>query len=155
MTTRGIPQTYFGGEILMTGYKRDGDGKMRKDFPGGWQGDQINGFNGTGLTADQTDFQQFMKKLVNWRKGKNLIHHGMLKHYYPMDNFYVYFRYNVKESVMVILNLNAEQKTLSTSRFAESLKGFTTGKEVLSGKTVNDLNNIVLPAKTSMILELK
>jgi len=155
MTTRGIPQTYFGGEILMTGFKRDGDGKMRKDFPGGWQGDQINGFNGTGLTADQTDFQQFMKKLVNWRKGKDLIHNGMLKHYYPMDNFYVYFRYDEKESVMVILNLNSEEKTLNTSRFAESLKGFTSGKEVMSGKAVNDLNNIVLPAKTSMILELK
>jgi len=79
----------------------------------------------------------------------------MLKHYYPMDNFYVYFRYNEKESVMVILNLNSEQKTLSTSRFAESLKGFTSGKEVMSGNAVNDLNNIVLPAKTSMILELK
>jgi len=79
----------------------------------------------------------------------------MLKHYYPMDNFYVYFRYNEKESVMVILNLNSEEKTLNTSRLAESLKGFTSGKEVMSGKSVNDLNNIVLPAKTSMILELK
>ena len=155
MTTRGIPQTYFGGEILMTGFKRDGDGKMRKDFPGGWQGDLINGFKGVGLTADQVDFQQFMKKLVNWRKDKTLIHNGLLKHYYPMDNFYVYFRYNEKESVMVILNLNTEQKTINTSRFAESLKGFNSGKEVISGNVVNDLNNIVMPAKTSMIFELK
>jgi len=72
-----------------------------------------------------------------------------------MDNFYVYFRYNEKESVMVILNLNSEEKTLNTSRFAESLKGFTSAKEVMSGNAVNDLNNIILPAKTSMILELK
>jgi len=72
-----------------------------------------------------------------------------------MDNFYVYFRYNEKESVMVILNLNSEEKTLNTSRFAESLKGFKSCKEVLSGNILNDLNNIVLPAKTSMILELK
>ncbi len=155
MTTRGIPQTYFGGEILMTGFKRDGDGKMRKDFPGGWQGDQINGFKGVGLTAAQLDVQQFMKKLVNWRKGKDVIHNGLLKHYYPMDNFYVYFRYSAKETVMVILNLNSEEKTLNTSRFAESLKGFTSAKEVMSGNAVNDLNNIILPAKTSMILELK
>ena len=155
MTTRGIPQVYFGGEILMTGFKRDGDGAMRKDFPGGWQGDQINGFKGVGLTTAQLDVQQFMKKLVNWRKGKELIHNGMMKHYYPMDNFYVYFRYNEKETVMVILNLNSEQKTLNTSRFAESLKGFTSATEVMSGSTVNDLNNIVVPAKTSMILELK
>ena len=155
MTTRGIPQTYYGDEILMTGFKRDGDGKMRKDFPGGWEGDQINGFKGVGLTADQADVQQFMKKLLNWRKGKDIIHNGSLKHYYPMDNFYVYFRYNEKETVMVILNTNTEAKTLKTSRFAESLKGFTSGKEVMSGAMVNDLNNIVVPAKTSMILELK
>ena len=155
MTTRGIPQTYYGGEILMTGFKRDGDGKMRKDFPGGWQGDQVNGFKGIGLTAAQADVQQFMKKLVNWRKGKDLIHHGMLKHYYPMENFYVYFRYNDKESVMVILNTNSAEKTLNTTRFAESLKGFTSAKEVMSGSMVNDLNNIVVPAKTSLILELK
>jgi glycosidase len=155
MTTRGIPQTYFGGEILMTGFKRDGDGKMRKDFPGGWAGDQVNGFNGTGLTAAQADLQQFMKRLVNWRKGKDLIHNGMLKHYYPMDHFYVYFRHNDKESVMVILNTNSVEKTLNTTRFAESLKGFTSAKEVMSGNMVNDLNNIVVPAKTSLILELK
>jgi len=155
MTTRGIPQVYYGEEILMKGFKRDGDGLLRKDFPGGWQGDQINGFKGTGLTADQLDFQDFMKKLVNWRKMKTVIHNGLLKHYYPMDNFYVYFRYNDQESVMVILNTNTEDKTLKTGRFAESLQGFTSAKEALSGNTIKDLNNIVIPAKTSMILELK
>ena len=155
MTTRGIPQIYFGGEILMTGLKSDGDGKMRKDFPGGWQGDQIDGFKGTGLTAEQTEFQQFLKKLVNWRKGKSVIHSGKLKHYFPMDNLYVYFRYNDMETIMVILNTNTENKTLNTGRFAESLQGFTSGKEVMSGSLINDLKNIVVPAKTSMILELK
>ena len=155
MTTRGIPQVYYGGEILMTGFKREGDGFLRKDFPGGWQGDQVNGFTGVGLTSAQLDAQQFMKKLINWRKGKDLIHNGMLKHYYPKDNFYVYFRYNEKETVMVILNMNSEEKTINTNRFAESLKGFTSAKEVMSGKIVNDLNNIVMPAKTSMVLELK
>ena len=87
MTTRGIPQVYYGGEILMKGFKKDGDGLLRKDFPGGWQGDQIDGFKGTGLTADQLATQQFMKKLVNWRKEKSVIHNGLLKHYYPRDNF--------------------------------------------------------------------
>ena len=56
---------------------------------------------------------------------------------------------------MVILNTNPVEKTLNTSRFAESLKGFTSAKEVMSGNMVNDLKNIVVPAKTSLILELK
>ena len=155
MTTRGIPQVYNGGEILMKGLKRDGDGAMRKDFPGGWQDDKINGFKGIGLTEDQADVQKFMKKLVNWRKGKTLIHNGSLKHYYPMDNFYVYFRYNDKESTMVILNLNTADKTLTTKRFAESLKGFTSAREVFTDATISDLSSIAVPAMTSMILELK
>jgi glycosidase len=155
MTTRGTPQVYYGGEILMTGFKHEGDGFLRKDFPGGWSGDVINGFKGVGLTSAQADAQQFTKKLVNWRKGKDVIHHGLLRHYYPKDNFYVYFRYNDKETVMVILNMNSENKTLNTSRFAESLHGFTTAKEVMTGNTINDLNNIVIPAKTSLIMELK
>ena len=72
-----------------------------------------------------------------------------------MDNFYVYFRSNDKESVMVVLNLNTEDKTLNTKRFSESLKGFTSAKEVMTGKSINDLNSISIPAKTSLILELK
>jgi len=155
MTTRGIPQIYYGEEILMKGYKRDGDGLLRKDFPGGWQGDQIDGFKGVGLTAGQVEFQQFLKKLVNWRRGKTVIHSGSLKHYYPMDNLYVYFRYNDKETVMVILNKNRENRTLDTGRFAESLQGFASAKEVMTGNTFNDLTHIVVPANTSMILELK
>ena len=155
MTSRGIPQIYYGEEILMKGRKSDGDGQLRKDFPGGWEGDQVNGFTGVGLTAEQADYQRFLKKLVNWRKGKSVIHTGSLKHYYPMDNLYVYFRYNERETVMVILNMNKEEKILNTSRFAESLKGFTSGKEVMTGNAVSDLNNIAVPANTSMILELK
>ncbi len=155
MTTRGIPQVYYGGEILMTGFKRDGDGLLRKDFPGGWPGDPENGFKLQGLTTDQIDAQQFMKKLVNWRKGNRLIHEGLLKHYTPRDNLYVYYRYDAMESVMVILNLNEEVITLNTDRYSESLGGFTTAREVMSGKTISDLHNIVIPAKTSLILELK
>lgn len=154
MTTRGIPQVYYGGEILMTGLKSQGDGNLRKDFPGGWQGDKKNGFTGAGLTTSQLDAQQFMKKLVNWRKGKEVVHNGKLKHYCPRDNFYVYFRYDEKETVMVVLNLNTKDTVLNTERFAESLKGFTAAKEVLSGRSLNDLKNIAIPAKTSMVLEL-
>ncbi len=155
MTTRGVPQVYNGSEFLMTGLKRDGDGKMRKDFLGGWAGDPVNGFTGQGLSKDQVDVQQFMKKLVNWRKDKPLIHHGKLKHYFPTDNMYVYFRYSDQEAVMVILNTNAEKKTLNTARFEESLRGFTTAKEVMTGANLNDLKTIEIPAKTSLILELK
>ena len=40
LTTRGIPQIYYGTEILMAGGSNDPD--KRRDFPGGWQEDPIN-----------------------------------------------------------------------------------------------------------------
>ena len=36
-TTRGIPQIYYGTEILMAADKANGDGLLRCDYPGGWQ----------------------------------------------------------------------------------------------------------------------
>ena len=55
MTTRGIPQIYYGSEIGMTGNKDKGDGDIRRDFPGGWQGDSINSFTDSGRTTIQKD----------------------------------------------------------------------------------------------------
>src|SRR5690625_7128848 len=40
LTTRGIPQIYYGTELLMTGEQEEGDGNLRKDVPGGWPGDE-------------------------------------------------------------------------------------------------------------------
>lgn len=36
LTTRRIPQLYYGTEIMMNGVKNKSDGYVRKDFPGGW-----------------------------------------------------------------------------------------------------------------------
>jgi glycosidase len=53
LTTRGIPQIFYGTEILMSGTKEEGDGNLRKDFPGGWPDDKINQF----LRSGRTDMQ--------------------------------------------------------------------------------------------------
>ncbi|MEM6768556.1 MAG: alpha-amylase family glycosyl hydrolase, partial [Bacteroidota bacterium] len=71
-TMRGIPQYYYGTEILMSG---SGDhGIVRSDFPGGWDGDKVNAFTGEGLTKKQKEAQAMFKKLLNWRKGAEVIH---------------------------------------------------------------------------------
>jgi glycosidase len=155
MTTRGIPQIYYGSDILMTGRKSDGDGTLRKDFPGGWAGDKVNGFTGEGLTAQQKEAQQYLKKLITWRKGKEVIHTGKFLHFLPKEGVYVYFRYNANENIMVILNNNDNEKPFKKDHYSEGLKGATKGLEVISGKTVEDLSSLVIPAHSAMILELK
>lgn len=154
-TTRGIPQLFYGTEILMTSPGPKEDGKIRSDFPGGWFGDRVNAFTGEGLTSQQKDVQDFVKKLLNWRKANPVVYTGELKHFAPVDNVYVYFRYNNMQKIMVILNKNKELKNLDTERFGELLAGCTSGKDIVSGKTITDLKNLEVPAMKAQIIELK
>ncbi|HEY1023639.1 MAG TPA: alpha-amylase family glycosyl hydrolase, partial [Sphingobacteriaceae bacterium] len=47
LTTRGIPQFYYGSEILMTGVTNP-DGWVRMDFQGGWPEDKTDKFTAAG-----------------------------------------------------------------------------------------------------------
>lgn len=110
LTTRGIPQLYYGDEIGMAGNRdTDGDGDIRRDFPGGWNGDEINAFKKP--TDYQKGFQDFTKRLLNYRKNKPVLHTGKLLQYVPENNCYVYFRYNDESRVMIIINNNPEAIT--------------------------------------------
>jgi glycosidase len=155
-TVRGTPQIYYGSEIGMRGDKNaGGDADIRRDFPGGWKSDKQNAFLPSTQTPEQKDFFQFTQKLLNWRKGKDVIHNGKTKNFVPQDGVFVYFRYNEKESVMVVINNNEKDKPLDLKRFAESLNGFTKGKEIISGKEIPLQNNMNIPAKTPLIIELE
>jgi glycosidase len=155
MTTRGIPQIYYGTEIGMTGDKNKGDGDIRRDFPGGWAGDSINAFVPQARTPFQNSYYDFTAKLLNWRKNKDVIHSGKLIHYVPENDIYVYFRYNAKETVMVVLNNNNSDQTLKTDRFSEIMGKYTSGKEIITENEITDLKNLKVPASSAMIIELK
>ncbi len=111
LTTHGIPNIYFGTEILMEGNEHDGHGKMRKDFPGGWPNDTQNAFVAKGRSTAQNDMTNFMSTILSWRRNKTLIHEGELTHFIPQDDIYVYFRHDKDESVMIIRNNNKDKNT--------------------------------------------
>ena len=155
-TVRGIPQFYYGDEIGMLGDKNaKGDGDIRRDFPGGWQGDAINAFTAQGRTDSQKNYYNFTKKLFNWRKSKDVIHNGKTMQFVPQNNVYVYFRYNDSERVMVVLNNSTDAQSLELSRFAEMIKESKYGQEILSGKEIKFNGTLKVEAKSSMIIELK
>ena len=154
-TMRGIPQLYYGSEIGMAGDKGKGDADIRQDFPGGWKGDTNNAFSASGRTAEQVNYFDFSKKILNWRKNKEVIHTGKLTHYIPENNVYVYFRHNDKETVMVLINNAPDTQKLNLTRFQENIKSFTLGNDILSGKTIDLKTELSIEGKTSMILELK
>lgn len=153
LTTRGIPQIYYGTEILM---RHDGSehGDIRADFPGGWEGDKVNAFTGKGLSEEAKDMQRYVSAIQNWRKTATVIHNGKLMHFIPENGTYTYFRYTNDKAVMVILNKNTEAKTLNTDRFEEVISGYKSGKEIISGKTFSDISKVTIPAKSVVIIEL-
>ena len=153
-TTRGIPQIFYGTEILMSNPGTEEHEIIRSDFPGGWAGDPKNAFTGTGLSDQQKQVQEYFRKVLNWRKTSEVVHSGSLKHFAPENGVYVYFRFNENGKVMVVLNKNNQEKTIDTSRFSEVMSNCTSGKEVISGKTISDLKNLKAPAKTALIIEL-
>lgn len=154
LTTRGVPQLYYGTEVLMT-HPGDSHGDIRSDFPGGWDGDSINAFTGEGLSAAQKDMQEYVRTLQQWRKNKEVIHYGKLMHFVPENGMYAYFRYNDKETVMVVLNKNDKDTRLPTGRFVEIMGDYTSGRDVVSAEQLNDLTEITVPAKSAMIIELR
>lgn len=154
-TMRGIPQFYYGSEVLMTSPRERDDGAVRADMPGGWQGDSKNAFTGKGLTTKERDMQDFTKKLLNWRKQATVVHQGQLQHFSPGDGFYAYVRYTDEQVVLVILNKNAQEKTLSLKPYGEFIGANTKARNVLTGKTLRLGDSLSLPAKTSVILEFK
>ncbi len=155
-TVRGIPQLYYGSEIGMAGNKdKNGDGDIRRDFPGGWNGDTNNAFTKAGRTEEQNKFFDFTSKLFNWRKSKDVIHNGKMMHYIPENNVYVYFRYNDNESVMVVINNNPEKQTFKTKRFQECINQYKSGKDIFSNQSFDLKNDIAIDGKSVLVLELK
>ncbi len=154
-TMRGIPQFYYGTEILMTNSQRGDHGDIRSDFPGGWIGDEKNAFTENGLTRQEKEAKTFVQKVLNWRKTASAIHKGKLVHYNPKDGIYVYFRFYEAHKIMVILNKNKREVSLDLTRFKEMLDGKKVGLEIISGKQINLVESLNLLEESPMIIELK
>ena len=154
-TMRGTPQIYYGTEVLMENNEAPGDhGIIRSEFPGGWPDHEVNAFTGEGLTGEQKEAQQYIKKLLNWRNDKEVIHTGKLLHFAPENGVYTFFRYNESEKVMVILNKNQSDFQLDTSKYKEILAQSETGTDIITGKTFNLTRPFPLKPLSAYIIEI-
>ena len=153
-TTRGIPQLYYGSEIGMRGDKGKGDGDIRRDFPGGWEGDTQNAFKAASRTRQQEAFFSFTKKLMNWRKTAKAVHQGTLTQFIPENDVYVYFRILGGEKIMVVLNNSTTDQTLDLTRFREVLPEASNGLEILSERSIILEDTLEVSAKTPLIIQL-
>jgi len=154
LTCRGIPQLYYGTEILMKGFSNP-DGWVRLDFPGGWQGDSKSAFTGAGLSPDELSVQQLVKTLGNFRKHASALQTGKMMQYVPKDGLYVYFRYDASQTIMCMMNTADMIRTADLSRFAERTAGFREGVDVLTGAHHPLTGGMEIPGMQMWVLELK
>ena len=154
LTMRGIPQIYYGTEVLMSHPGTDSHGAIREEFPGGWPDHEKNAFTREGLTDDERRAQQFMRTLLTWRKDKAVIHTGQLMQFTPIKNVYAYFRYDDDASVMVVFNRGEDTVSLDMTRFAERLGDSRYAEDVITGKRFGIERAIQLEPRAVMILEI-
>jgi glycosidase len=153
LTCRGIPQFYYGGEIGMTGTTSPNDGYVRQDFPGGWKTDAANKFTTRGRNRQENEIWDHVSTLANYRRRSSAITTGKMMQFVPEDGVYVYFRYDDKQTVMLVMNTAKESKTVGLQRFEERTKGFSKMKNILTG-SVSGLGGVSLDSYASAVFEL-
>ncbi len=70
------------------------------------------------------------------------------------DGVFVYFRYDNKQTVMIVLNTSKEQKTISPIDYTERTKGFTKMKNALTGE-INPLGKFPLDSYGAAVYEFQ
>lgn len=157
LTTRGIPQIYYGTELLFTGTKNEGDGIIRKDMPGGWQGDERSVFTSEGRTDMENEAWNYMSTILNWRKTSEAVKHGDLIQYAPLREYgdcYVYARIKGDETVLVVLNGSDKATELDMGRYSDVIRDYAAGTDVVTGQTFSLTEKLPVPARGAYILEL-
>jgi glycosidase len=155
LTMRGIPQIYYGTEVLMKNFKRPSDAEVRRDFIGGWSDDKETRFTAAGRSEAENDFFNYFRTIAQYRLRSEALQKGKTLQYQPQDNVYVYFRYTGKQRIMCVINPGEAAKDINLTRFTEGLGGKTAGKEIIKGQDLQLTDKLNVPAKTFMIIELR
>lgn len=155
LTSRGIPQIYYGTELLMNGSKEGSDGYVRRDFPGGFPGDSINAFTPEGRSDIQNEAWDYLSHLLKWRRGEanDVIARGRLKHFMPQHGIYVYTRTLGDRMVAVLLNGNDTPLTVDMARTAEALPFGSTYTDIITGTPVTIHREMTFSPRQVMILQ--
>ena len=153
-TCRGIPEIYYGDELATTGTTSPNDGYVRLDFPGGFPGDKLNKFELSGRTVKDYEIWRQVHALANFRKNSSAIGYGKMMQYVPEDGVYVYFRFDDKQTIMVVMNTSKSDKVISFGKYAERTTSFATATDIIT-KNKTDLKDFTLGSYKTVVLELR
>ena len=157
-TVPGIPQLYYGTELLMSGDRKPGDGNVRRDVPGGFLGDKTDEFTRAGRSAMQNEAYDYMSNLLQWRKTSEAARRGAMKHFSPNNGLYLYKRYtdDAAEQVVVAMNGTDSPIEVDMSRYAETIVPGSKWRNVLTGEVITLVPEngakVTFPARAAFVL---
>ena len=153
LTIKRIPQLYYGTEVLMNGVKKVTDGNVRKDFMGGFPGDERNCFTAGGRTAEENEMFGWLSRLLHWRKGNDVIVNGSQTQFCPHNGVYVIARRHEGKTVMLMLNGLDKENKVDVKRYAELIGTTAEASNVLTGEKINLTTDIPIPTHGTLLIE--
>jgi glycosidase len=155
LTLRGIPELYYGDEIAMPG---GNDPDNRRDFPGGWQGDEKNAFTAEGRTPEQQDVFAYVQKLLQLRREHAALRSGQLWHLSSDDTSYVFLRETEEEKLVIAFHHGTQPRELNIS-LRDTPAQDAAGAAMLFGNAQTDVSahtlHLRLPAQSLSIFVLQ
>lgn len=159
LTIPGIPQIYYGTELLMSGTREGGDGMIRKDIPGGFPGDAVNSFDRSGRTPLQNEAYDYIASINKWRKGSKAASEGTMKHFMPDNGLYLYRREAGDDSFVVVMNGRDVENDVDMERYAEVIPEGAEYCDVVTGEIVvlrpQDGRRVFMPRETRILEPVK
>jgi glycosidase len=110
LTTRGIPQIYYGDEIALPG---GGDPDNRRSMPGAFADDARDAFTAEGRTPEERDVFDHLRRVIHLRQELEPLRRGALQQLYIADQQYAFARTTATESVLVMINNDTKPATWS------------------------------------------
>ncbi|HEX8773932.1 MAG TPA: alpha-amylase family glycosyl hydrolase [Pyrinomonadaceae bacterium] len=109
LTTRGVPQLYYGDEIGMTG---NDEPTTRRDFPGGFPADQRNAFTKAGRTPEEQDLFDHVRKVARLRSELEPLRRGALLNLYVAEQQYAYARVTERAAAIIVINNGSQESAV-------------------------------------------
>ncbi|MBA3439343.1 MAG: cyclomaltodextrinase N-terminal domain-containing protein [Pyrinomonadaceae bacterium] len=162
MTTRGVPQLYYGDEIAIHGGP---DPDNRRDFPGGFPGDARDAFTREGRTFDEQIVFEHVQKLARLRRELEPLRRGTLINLYVAEQQYAYARTTPQQTVLIIFNNDSKTATIEFDvasiklpdgrQLRDRLQMNAFGARVKDVQINNGVCKVEMPGRTAAILTIK
>lgn len=162
LTTRGVPQLYYGDEIALQGA---GDPDNRRDFPGGFPADARDAFTEKGRTIDEQQVFDHVKKLIALRRELAPLRRGTLVHLFVGEQQYAYARTLNNQTVVMIFNNDVKPASVefdarlasvsNGARLTDRLQMNTFGVKPAEVVITNNNFKVEMPGRTAAIYAVR